>query len=175
MHESLDTGLPESEDQAVDKTQLLQSGKYFGRIFLDYLFAHPGFAGPQGKEALAHELLTLGQVAGEDRDALPVKKLIELRWGRQKIPYWLNRALVVLALEQGFIPTHIADSVGIVASLIKELHEPDRRQLRPERSFDFQQLLTYLQTNYQVALPPAHHPWVIQYLQDRGYQVRGTE
>lgn len=112
----------------VDKDALLQEGKLFCRVFLAYLWAHPDYRGWWGKEALACELIEEGKrstAVTVTREVLSHSDLTALLYNRtNKNPYWLNYALMRVALRRGFAPAHLADWVAICRTVANELTLP---------------------------------------------------
>ena len=109
-----------------DKDALLQEGKLFCRVFLAYLWVHPEYRGWWGKEALACELIEEGKRStAVTREVLSHGDLTALLYNRtNKNPYWLNYALMQLALRRGFVPAHLADWVAICRTVANELALP---------------------------------------------------
>ncbi|EKP0313588.1 hypothetical protein HBJ00_14205 [Aeromonas veronii] len=110
----------------VDKDALLQEGKLFCRVFLAYLWGHPDYRGWWGKEALACELIEEGKRStAVTREVLSHSDLTALLYNRtNKNPYWLNYALMQVALRRGFVPTHLADWVAVCRTVANELVLP---------------------------------------------------
>ncbi|GJC07115.1 hypothetical protein A6767_01745 [Aeromonas veronii] len=164
MVESI-SGLP-----PVDKNELIAAGKYFGRIFLEYVWNLPQYRGAKGKDELSHELLTIGMAEREaQKDTLQVKAIIGMICSRQNIPYWLNYAAMKLALENNFKPVHPADSIGIVATSLKDFQSGYSK--RESNKIRLSSLMSYIDMTYHVALPEAHYPIIIAYLEHRRYEV----
>ncbi len=154
----------------VDKTELLQQGKYFGRIFLDYLWCHPVFSGSRGKDKLAEEILVLGQAEKQaERSNLAVKELIGMRFGRDAMPYWVNYSVFKLALEHGFKISHPADSVAITATVIKDfqLNKPAKG-----KEIALEGFLIYVASACKIEIPAEHISFVKAYLESRRFTVK---
>ncbi|MGL4355121.1 MULTISPECIES: hypothetical protein [Aeromonas] len=110
----------------VDKDALLQEGKLFCRVFLAYLWKHPEYRGWRGKDGLARELIEEGRRSTSvTREVLSHGDLTALLYNRtNRNPYWLNCALMRVALRRGFVPTHLADWVAICRTVANELALP---------------------------------------------------
>lgn len=154
----------------VDKNELLQQGKYFGRIFLDYLWCHPVFSGSRGKDKLAEEILVLGQAEKQaERSSLAVKELIGMRFGRDAMPYWVNYSVFKLALEHGFKISHPADAVAVTATVIKDfqLNKPAKGKEIALDSF-----LIYVASACRIEIPAEYLAFVKAYLESRRFTVK---
>lgn len=139
----------------VDKDALLQEGKLFCRVFLAYLWGHPEYRGWWGKEALACELIEEGKRStAVTREVLSHGDLTALLYNRtNKNPYWLNYALMQLALRRGFVPAHLADWVAICRTVANELVLPTIEGIE-ER----------LATEYRLTIPVAMKQAIEAYL-----------
>ena len=124
----------------VDKDALLQEGKLFCRVFLAYLWRHPEYRGWWGKEALACELIEEGKRnTAVTREVLSHSELPALLYNRtNKNPYWLNYALMRVALRRGFVPAHLADWVAICMTVANELALPTLERLEDKLAKDYE-------------------------------------
>lgn len=123
----------------VDKDALLQEGKLFCRVFLAYLWGRPEYRGWWGKEALACELIEEGKRStAVTREVLSHGDLTALLYNRtNKNPYWLNYALMQLALRRGFVPAHLADWVAICRTVANELVLPTLESLEDKLATEY--------------------------------------
>lgn len=123
----------------VDKDALLQEGKLFCRVFLAYLWGLPEYRGWWGKEALACELIEEGKRStAVTREVLSHGDLTALLYNRtNKNPYWLNYALMQLALRRGFVPAHLADWVAICRTVANELVLPTLESLEDKLATEY--------------------------------------
>lgn len=147
----------------IDKNELLGQGKYFGRVFLDYLCEHPDFENGRGgiKQELADEMLTIGQAEGlTEKDSLSVANVRHWRDGVHKIPFWVNHAALMLACEKGFVVTHPADAVAIVATVLK--------QYTSNKQVYVDGLMIYIEQKYGVTVSEQALVVVKMYLESRG-------
>ncbi|MGL4888039.1 MAG: hypothetical protein ACRC4V_17185 [Aeromonas veronii] len=124
----------------VDKDALLQEGKLFCRVFLAYLWRHPEYRGWWGKEALACELIEEGKRnTAVTREVLSHSDLTALLYNRtNKNPYWLNYALMRVALRRGFVPAHLADWVAICRTVANELALPTLERLEDKLAKEYE-------------------------------------
>lgn len=150
----------------MDKNELLAQGKHFGRVFLDYLCRHDDFQNGRGglKQGLADELLVIGQAEGlTEKESLTINNVRHWRDGSHKIPFWVNRAALVLASEKGFVIEHPADAVAVVATTLVQY--TDKKQI------DMNGLLVFIEQRHKIVIPEPYQEWVRMFLQSRGYTV----
>ncbi len=142
----------------VDKDALLQEGKLFCRIFLSYLWSHESYRSWEGKEVLARDLIETGRArCNVTRAALSHEDLTALLYRRTaKNPYWLNYALMHLALRNGFEPSHLADWVAICRTVAHEQGDP------PLEGIEAQIL-----SEYGLRIPMAIRPLIVDYMISR--------
>jgi len=150
----------------INKPELLEQGKHFGRIFLDYLCDHKSFSNGQGgiSNHLAEELINIGQAEQlTEKDSLTVTNIRNYRDGKHKIPYWINLAALILACENEFKVTHMADAIALVATVIVSYTK--------EKSLNLQGLMIFIEQKYNVSIGNEYYPAVRAYLESKNYSI----
>ena len=85
----------------------------------------PGIQGWWEREALACRLIEEGRKTAVTREVLSHSDLTALLYNRtNKNPYWLNYALMRVALRRGLCPCILADWVAICRTVANELAVP---------------------------------------------------
>ncbi|WP_158147776.1 hypothetical protein [Vibrio fluvialis] len=154
----------------IDKSALLEQGKHFGRIFLDFLCEHQDFANGRGgvRQELAEELLTIGQAEGLTEKAnLTVTNIRNYRDGKHKIPYWMNLSSLILAAEKGFVVAHPADAIALVATVIVSYTD--------SKEISLLGMMLFIEQKYKVSIPDEYVPVVQAYLEARDYHLQDTQ
>lgn len=152
----------------IDKDELLAKRKSFGRIFLNYLLELPDHQSSAGQQMLTNRLLQFGQ----EFKATEVKKLefrflVSMVQGKRGMSHWLSFTALQLALQNGFNPTHPADSLGIAISYMDEY----KSAVKPKLIGSIDPFMDYIEHKTGIRLPSEHQAILIDYMRSKCFYL----
>lgn len=152
----------------IDKDELLAKRKSFGRIFLNYLLELPDYQSPDGQQVLTSRLLQFGQEhKAAEVKTLEFRFLVSMVHGRRGMSHWLSFTALQLALQNGFKPSHPADSLGMAISYMDEY----KLTVKPKLIGSIKSFVDYIEQKTGVRLPSEHDAILIDYMRSKCFYL----